>query len=86
PPTPPAPRPAPPPPPRRAHGLGMDTHEEPYLVEGNDLPLEAGMAFSIEPGFYSEGRFGARIEDIVVCGERAAEVVNHRPRELVVVA
>ncbi len=71
---------------RLGHGIGLDTHEEPYLVEGNDLPLEAGMAFSIEPGFYSEGRFGARIEDIVVCGERAAEVVNHRPRELVVVA
>ncbi len=71
---------------RLGHGIGLDTHEEPYLVEGNDLPLQTGMAFSIEPGFYAEGRFGARIEDIVVCGETAADVVNHRPRELVVVA
>ena len=71
---------------RLGHGIGLDTHEEPYIVEGNAMPLETGMAFSIEPGFYVDGRFGARIEDIVACGEDAAIVLNHRPRELVVVA
>lgn len=70
---------------RTGHGIGLETHEEPYIVEGNDLALEEGMAFSIEPGFYLPGRFGARIEDIVVCGSDGAIVLNRRPRDLAVV-
>ena len=70
---------------RTGHGIGLETHEEPYIVEGNALPLEAGMAFSVEPGFYMSGRYGARIEDIVVCTDDGALVLNTRPRELIVV-
>lgn len=70
---------------RTGHGIGLETHEEPYIVSGNELPLEPGMAFSIEPGFYSRGRFGSRIEDIVVCTESGGESVNHRTHELVVI-
>jgi len=70
---------------RTGHGIGLETHEEPYIVSGNDLPLEEGMAFSVEPGYYIPGRFGARIEDIVVCGSDGPMVLNQRPRELVVV-
>ena len=70
---------------RTGHGIGLETHEEPYIVSGNTEELEPGMAFSIEPGIYLPGKHGARIEDIVVCGETAGERVNLRPRELVVV-
>ena len=69
---------------RTGHGIGQETHEEPYLVDGNDLVLEEGMAFSIEPGIYLEGRFGARIEDIAICTADGLEVLNSVPRELVV--
>lgn len=68
---------------RTGHGIGQETHEEPYIVEGNELILEEGMAFSIEPGIYLEGRFGARIEDIVVCASDGIECLNNTPRELV---
>lgn len=69
---------------RTGHGIGQETHEEPYIIAGNDLALEPGMAFSIEPGFYVEGSYGARIEDIAVIGEDGSlEVLNVRPRELV---
>lgn len=68
---------------RTGHGIGQETHEEPYIVAGNTLVLEPGMAFSIEPGIYVEGRFGARIEDIAVCTEDGLEVLNNTPRELV---
>ena len=70
---------------RTGHGIGLSTHEEPYIVAGNTELLEPGMAFSIEPGIYLEGCFGARIEDIVVCTEDGAGVerLNLRPRELV---
>jgi Xaa-Pro aminopeptidase len=68
---------------RTGHGIGQETHEEPYIVEGNDLVLEEGMAFSIEPGIYLDGRFGARIEDIVVCTTDGLEVLNNTPRGLV---
>jgi Xaa-Pro aminopeptidase len=68
---------------RIGHGIGMETHEEPYMVAGNKTLLEVGMAFSIEPGFYVDGQAGARIEDIVICGEAGADVLNNRPRELV---
>jgi Xaa-Pro aminopeptidase len=68
---------------RTGHGIGQETHEEPYIIEGNTRVLEEGMAFSIEPGIYLEGRFGARIEDIVVCTADGLEVLNNTPRELV---
>lgn len=69
---------------RTGHGIGLDVHEEPYIVGGNDLPLEPGMAFSVEPGIYQPGRWGARIEDIVVVTSEGAEALNTRPHELVV--
>ena len=69
---------------RTGHGIGLDTHEAPYIVAGNDLPLEAGMAFSVEPGIYLAGRAGARIEDIVVCTDEGVRVLNRGPRGLVV--
>lgn len=68
---------------RIGHGIGMETHEDPYMVAGNKTLLEVGMAFSIEPGFYIDSQAGARIEDIVICGESSADVLNNRPRELV---
>ncbi len=71
---------------RTGHGIGLETHEEPYLVEGNAEPLGEGMAFSIEPGIYLAGRYGARIEDIVVCGPDGPIVLNNQPRELRVVS
>jgi Xaa-Pro aminopeptidase len=70
---------------RVGHGIGLEVHEEPYLVGGNDLPLREGMAFSIEPGIYVEGVYGARIEDIVVCGPTEGIVLNARARDLLVV-
>ena len=69
---------------RTGHGIGLDTHEAPYIVAGNDLPLEPGMAFSVEPGIYLPGRCGARIEDIVVCTADGVTALNEGPRELVV--
>ena len=69
---------------RTGHGIGLDTHEAPYIVAGNDLPLEPGMAFSVEPGIYLPGRCGARIEDIVVCTDDGVTALNEGPRELVV--
>ena len=69
---------------RTGHGIGLETHEEPYIVTGNTEVLAPGMAFSIEPGIYLPGRHGARIEDILVCGETDGERLNLRPRDLVV--
>jgi Xaa-Pro aminopeptidase len=70
---------------RTGHGIGLETHEEPYIVAGNDEPVDVGMAFSIEPGIYTPGQHGARIEDIVVVTEHGAQPLNLRPRELVIV-
>ncbi len=70
---------------RTGHGIGLETHEEPYIVEGNTLVLEPGMAFSIEPGIYLPGRYGARIEDIVVTTQDGIERLNTTSRELTVV-
>ena len=70
---------------RTGHGIGLDVHEDPYLVTGNALPLRAGMAFSVEPGIYLDGQYGARIEDIVVCGADGPLVLNQAPHELLVV-
>lgn len=69
---------------RTGHGIGLETHEEPYIVAGNAQPLAPGFAFSVEPGIYLAGQHGARIEDIVVCGAEGPIVLNHRPRDLAV--
>ncbi len=71
---------------RTGHGIGLEEHESPYIVEGNDRPLEVGNTFSIEPGIYLAGRFGVRIEDIVVVTETGGRSLNHAPRELLSVA
>jgi Xaa-Pro aminopeptidase len=71
---------------RTGHGIGLEGHEDPYIVEGNTTPLEVGDAFSVEPGIYLEGRYGVRIEDIVVCAADGADVLNHAPRELLVIS
>jgi Xaa-Pro aminopeptidase len=70
---------------RTGHGIGLDEHEPPYIVEGNSRLLEVGNCFSIEPGIYLEGRFGVRIEDIVAITPEGATRLNHAPRELTVV-
>jgi Xaa-Pro aminopeptidase len=71
---------------RTGHGIGLEVHEHPYIVEGNGLLLQPGMAFSIEPGIYIEGELGVRIEDIVVCGSEGVDELNRAPRELVEVS
>ncbi len=71
---------------RLGHGIGLEGHEDPYLVSGNGEPLRLGAAFSIEPGIYLDGRYGARIEDIVVCGPDGPIVLNEASRDLYVVS
>ena len=70
---------------RTGHGIGLSVHEEPYIVAGNDIPLTEGMAFSVEPGIYLPGQWGARIEDIVIVTADGAMAVNNRPHDLTVV-
>jgi len=70
---------------RTGHGIGLEGHEEPYIIAGNDEAIGPGMAFSVEPGIYLSGRYGARIEDIVVCGPEGPDVLNESSRELQVV-
>lgn len=67
---------------RTGHGLGLDGHEEPNMVEGNTLPLAQGMVFSVEPGVYLPGRFGVRIEDIAIVTERGAASANHLSHDM----
>ena len=67
---------------RLGHGMGMDGHEPPYLVEGNETRLEPGMVFTIEPGIYQLGKFGVRIEDDCVMGENGIEVMSNRAPKL----
>jgi Xaa-Pro dipeptidase len=67
---------------RLGHGMGMDGHEPPYLVEGNVTRLEPGMVFTIEPGVYQLGKWGVRIEDDCVMTESGVEVLSHRPAKL----
>ena len=70
---------------RTGHGIGLEGHEDPYLVAGNRLELREGMTFSVEPGIYLAGVYGARIEDIVACGPDGPILLNEAPRELYVV-
>jgi Xaa-Pro aminopeptidase len=70
---------------RTGHGIGMEAHEDPYLVAGNAGPLQAGHVFSIEPGVYRPGRFGLRLEDIVVATEDGPRRLNAAPRDLAIV-
>ncbi len=67
---------------RLGHGMGMDGHEPPYMVEGNDTPLEPGMIFTIEPGVYQPGKFGVRIEDDNLITATGVEVLSTRPAKL----
>lgn len=70
---------------RTGHGIGLSVHEDPYMVAGNRTKVEAGFAFSVEPGFYLQGKFGARIEDIVIATEDGALSCNNCTHDLVVV-
>lgn len=67
---------------RTGHGIGLEIHEDPYIVAGNSMKLAEGMAFSVEPGIYLPGKFGVRIEDIVVMESGKARRLNRSPREL----
>jgi len=70
---------------RIGHGIGIEEHEDPYMVEGNRTPIAAGHAFSVEPGIYLNGRFGARIEDIVIATEDGPLPCNEADHTLAVV-
>ncbi len=70
---------------RTGHGIGLEAHEDPYIAAGNRSPLVAGHAFSIEPGVYFPGRFGMRLEDIVVATATGPERLNRAPRDLAIV-
>jgi Xaa-Pro aminopeptidase len=70
---------------RTGHGIGLEEHEDPYIVSGNTEPLAAGHAYSVEPGIYLPGKVGARIEDIVVATAAGPEPLNHVTHDLVVV-
>jgi Xaa-Pro aminopeptidase len=70
---------------RTGHGIGVTTHEPPYIVEGETQPLQPGMCFSIEPGIYLADRFGVRIEDIVAVTEDGGRRLNATTREMQIV-
>ena len=69
---------------RTGHGIGMEAHEEPYMVSGNSLPIADGHAFSVEPGIYVPGKWGMRLEDIVVATTNGPQRMNSASRELIV--
>lgn len=69
---------------RTGHGIGMADHETPYIKEGNPMVLQEGMAFSIEPGIYLAGRFGMRVEDIILIDDGKADVLNRSPKDIVI--
>ncbi|MFF9125133.1 M24 family metallopeptidase [Streptomyces sp. NPDC014889] len=70
---------------RTGHGIGVTTHEPPYMIEGEEQPLVPGMCFSVEPGIYLPGRFGVRIEDIVTVTGDGGRRLNDTTREMVIV-
>ena len=71
---------------RLGHGIGVAIHEAPYIIEGNETPLEPGNVFSVEPGIYIPGKFGVRIENLVaVRSDGSGEPLNHYPREMIVI-
>jgi Xaa-Pro aminopeptidase len=70
---------------RTGHGIGMEEHEDPYIVEGNATPLEAGHAYSVEPGIYVPGKWGMRLEDIVVASEVGPVALNAADHRLLTV-
>lgn len=70
---------------RTGHGIGVTTHEPPYMIEGEEQPLMPGMCFSVEPGIYLPGRFGVRIEDIVTVTDDGGRRLNDTTRDLVIV-
>ncbi|KOU46028.1 aminopeptidase P family protein [Streptomyces sp. WM6378] len=70
---------------RTGHGIGVTTHEPPYMIEGEELPLVPGMCFSIEPGIYLPGRFGVRIEDIVTVTDDGGRRLNNTDRAMAIV-
>ncbi|OLD59708.1 MAG: hypothetical protein AUI83_02895 [Armatimonadetes bacterium 13_1_40CM_3_65_7] len=67
---------------RTGHGIGLTEHEPPSVTQANALPLEDGMAFSVEPGIYLPGEFGVRLEEIVVVTAQGAEVLSRLPRDV----
>ena len=68
---------------RTGHGIGMEAHEEPYMVNGNRTPIVAGHAFSVEPGIYIPGKWGMRLEDIVVATANGPDSMNRANHDLV---
>ncbi|HEX5945404.1 MAG TPA: Xaa-Pro peptidase family protein [Acidimicrobiales bacterium] len=70
---------------RTGHGIGVEEHEDPYIVSGNGTPLAPGHAFSIEPGIYVPGRFGLRLEDIVVAADAGPDELNRADHGLAIV-
>ena len=67
---------------RLGHGMGMDGHEPPYMVEGNETRIEPGMVFTDEPGIYQLNKFGVRIEDDCLMTDKGIEVLSHRTQKL----
>ncbi len=70
---------------RTSHGIGIDYHEEPFDIVGRALPVRENMCFSIEPGIYLPGRFGVRIEDLIVVTKDGCSLLNHAPKALTVI-
>lgn len=70
---------------RTGHGIGVEIHEEPFIKEGNKEVLKSGMAFSVEPGIYIPGKFGMRVEDIVVVDGEGSRILNKSNKEMTVV-
>ncbi|MFJ3232021.1 M24 family metallopeptidase [Streptomyces sp. NPDC086787] len=70
---------------RTGHGIGVTTHEPPYMIEGEEQPMVPGMCFSVEPGIYLPGRFGVRIEDIVTVTGEGGRRLNNTTRDMVIV-
>ncbi len=70
---------------RTGHGIGIEEHEDPYIVNGNGSILEPGHCFSVEPGIYMPDRFGMRLEDIVVVTESGCERLNNADHSMVVI-